>query len=212
MKWIKKVATTPISGMAKVIDSLQAQANERKNAPSIHAVNEALNNLNDNLSEDIRETNTHLNTVDGTLSTFMAEIGAIIYPVGAIYISTDSTSPATLFGGTWERIQDKFLLAAGSIYGAGATGGSATHSLSGTTNGHALTINEMPSHAHNITVSGVKLDTGNAITVYEVGMESIGGSTDIIGGDSAHSHTFTTNAGDTMPPYLAVYVWKRTAL
>lgn len=60
MKWIKKVATTPLSGMAKVIDSLQAQANERKNAPSIHTVREALDNLNNNLNYNIEQAKTDL--------------------------------------------------------------------------------------------------------------------------------------------------------
>lgn len=48
------------------------------------------------------------------------------YPVGKIYISADSTNPATLFGGTWKQIKDRFLLACGSTYKAGTTGGSAT--------------------------------------------------------------------------------------
>lgn len=47
------------------------------------------------------------------------------YPVGSIYMSVNSTNPSTLFGGSWERIQDTFLLASGSTYGAGTTGGSA---------------------------------------------------------------------------------------
>ena len=59
------------------------------------------------------------------------------YPVGAIYISTISTSPASLFGGTWEQLKDRFLLGAGDTYAAGATGGEAAH---------ALTVNEMPPH------------------------------------------------------------------
>ena len=63
-------------------------------------------------------------------------IADLVYPVGSIYMSVNSTSPATLFGGTWTQIQDTFLLAAGSTYAAGATGGEATHTL---------TENEMPS-------------------------------------------------------------------
>lgn len=81
----------------------------------------------------------------------------LIYPVGAIYISTNSTSPQTLFGGTWQQIQDTFLLAAGSTYTAGDTGGNATHTHgyahthttpATTTDSHTLTIAEMPSHMH----------------------------------------------------------------
>lgn len=67
-----------------------------------------------------------------------------VYPVGAIYISTSSTSPATLFGGTWERIYGRFLLAANDgveAYNAGKTGGSVTHTL---------TVDEIPVHNHSV--------------------------------------------------------------
>lgn len=46
-----------------------------------------------------------------------------IYPVGSIYLSVNATSPAELFGGTWEQIKDTFLLASGDTYEAGSTGG-----------------------------------------------------------------------------------------
>ena len=62
-----------------------------------------------------------------------------IYPVGSIYMSINSTNPSTLFGGEWEQIEDTFLLACGTSYSNGATGGSATVTL---------TENQMPSHTH----------------------------------------------------------------
>ncbi len=43
------------------------------------------------------------------------------YPVGAIYISTDDTSPALLFGGTWVPIEGKLLMTSGSLIPAGST-------------------------------------------------------------------------------------------
>ena len=64
----------------------------------------------------------------------------LIYPVGSLYLSAVDTDPGVLFGGTWERIRDRFLLAAGTAYGAGTTGGEAAH---------ALTENELPAHAHD---------------------------------------------------------------
>lgn len=67
------------------------------------------------------------------------------YPVGAYYISSNPTSPATLFGGTWERIQDRMILAAGSTYTAGLTGGSATKTLS---------VENMPAHNHSCSSTG----------------------------------------------------------
>lgn len=81
----------------------------------------------------------------------------IIYPVGSIYMSVNSVSPQILFGGSWEQIEDTFLLAAGSTYTAGNTGGSATHTPAGTLSGgavgnHTLTVAEMPSHGHPVYV------------------------------------------------------------
>lgn len=122
------------------------------------------------------------------------------YPVGAIYMSTASTSPKTLFGfGTWSRIKDTFLLSAGDTYSAGATGGSATHTL---------TEDEMPSHYH--TANGTpttdpEKQTGIALRSTKHSNNYTGTTvlrTAAAGGDQPHNN---------MPPYLAVYVWKRTA-
>ena len=78
-----------------------------------------------------------------SLNTLKSTILNATFPVGAIYLSTNSTNPGNIFGGSWEQIQDKFLLSAGSTYIAGSTGGEATHTL---------TTNEMPSHLHNNTI------------------------------------------------------------
>ncbi len=84
------------------------------------------------------------------------------------WASPDPTSPAALFGGTWERIEGRFIMGASSAYPVGTTGGSATHTQ---------TTAEMPSHSH----SG---STGSA------GSHSHSASTDSAGG---HSHSGTTN-------------------
>lgn len=118
-----------------------------------------------------------------------------IYPVGSIYISVNSTNPQTLFGGTWEQLKDRFLLGAGDTYSNGATGGEATHTL---------TIDEMPSHAHNYfvdTSAGNKYGVSINNIQYEKG-EINWASTYDRGGGQAHNN---------MPPYLVVYMWKRTA-
>lgn len=134
-------------------------------------------------------------TIKGT------DILELVYPVGAIYLSAVSTSPATLFGfGTWERIQNRFLLAAGSAYAAGSTGGAATH---------ALSVDELPSHSHGF----VNEFTNRAIPSSQSGSFNI----PITKGSAATSSVSATNnegggkAHNNMPPYLAVYVWKRTA-
>lgn len=126
----------------------------------------------------------------------------IIYPVGSIYLSVNSASPQTLFGGTWERIKDKFLLSAGDTYSAGATGGEATH---------VLTTYEMPRHTHdqyNWLFNGAQA-TG---THYGLGwQENTGGMFGMSSDWAYNGQTGDGAAHNNMPPYLAVYIWKRTA-
>lgn len=117
------------------------------------------------------------------------------YPIGSVYISTVSTSPAQLFGGSWEQLQNRFLLGAGSSYTAGEMGGSATHTL---------TVSEMPRHRH----WGVyrpdwypSPESGQASGVSD-GTSSNQLFTDNEGGGEAHNN---------MPPYLVVYMWKRVS-
>lgn len=70
-----------------------------------------------------------------------------IYPIGSLYISTNSINSTNLFGGTWEQIQGKFLVAAdGNEYKVNTTGGSTSHTH--TTNEHILTLDEIPGHTH----------------------------------------------------------------
>lgn len=98
-------------------------------------------------------------TIDNVIDQ-VAQLLDIFYPVGSIYTSTKSTSPATLFGGTWVQIKDTFLLTAGDNYIAGSQGGSATHTH--TTSGHTLTVAEIPAHTHTRGT----MDITGAITCY----------------------------------------------
>lgn len=120
-----------------------------------------------------------------------------IYPVGSIYISTNDINPSTLFTGTWEKIENRFLLASGSSYQLGSTGGEATHKL---------TINELPSHTHNAS-AGQFISTSPNVTPGTVMSFDSGqykrysmNSTSSTGGSKAHNN---------MPPYLVVSIYKR---
>lgn len=144
-----------------------------------------------------------------TPSELLSDIGGVainnfidtIYPLGSIYITTSSTHPNVLFPNTfWIPIYDRFLLGGGKRYKVGSTGGEVTHTL---------TADEMPTHAHYMASGNSGGDstwepdagyylidsvTTDKTTFWaQLGMNNAGGST-------AHNN---------MPPYLAVYMWKR---
>ena len=133
-----------------------------------------------------------------------------IYPVGSIYISAASTSPSTLFGGTWEQIKDTFLLAAGDTYTAGATGGKATHTL---------TESELPEIDGEFATAVVGQHANKGVKGHAYGTDfgtfTSGGITGTdITNKTQYGYGYKFGNGqphNNMPPYLAVYVWKRTA-
>lgn len=186
--------------------------------------------------------NTQGHVTKGENPTKLSTAGLLdlIYPVGSLYWSKKSTSPATLFGGTWTQIKDKFILAAGDAYAQGATGGSATvtlttaqlpahnHSGSAQSNGshsHGASSNSTGEHTHRLYIRTTN-DGDFGLTYYggTVGyqnkwMESAGSHSHTItvnsGGD--HTHTLTINntgsgeGHENMPPYVTYYCWERTA-
>lgn len=149
-----------------------------------------------------------------------------VYPVGSIYMSVNSTSPATLFGGTWEQLENRFLLGAGSTYSAGSTGGNATmahtHTMSHTHNLDSDGYAKIALYSNGGDVayrekSGVATWTANFMVSgsggsgSSVALSSIYGAE--LGGKTAGSSAANTGAAsntNNMPPYLTVYMWKRT--
>jgi microcystin-dependent protein len=122
----------------------------------------------------------------------------LAYPVGSVYQSAVSTSPADVLGGEWTQIKDRFLLAAGDTYANGSTGGEATHTLS---------INEIPSHEHAIQGYN-NVTAGSGSNSYQLYCRALfpndpqdSGKILATGGGQAHNN---------MPPYIAVYTWYRT--
>lgn len=88
-----------------------------------------------------RVTAASLNDIVNTLTASILAIPSSIYPVGSIYMSLNSADPATLFGGSWDKLEDgRVLIGANGTYTAGTKGGSFTHTL---------TVNELPAHSHS---------------------------------------------------------------
>lgn len=153
----------------------------------------------------------------------VADAKLAAHPVGSLYWSTQSTDPASLFGGTWEQVKDRFVLAAGDSYAVGATGGEATHTLS---------ISEMPTHSHSIRLNTEGADNGyggyvpdmvipRAIKINTGGYPPVGSSngvftdhirsTDLIADNEFIQETGGSTPHNNMPPYIVAYCWKRTA-
>lgn len=183
MKWLKKVADTPLTSIAKVIDSLDDSTNSRTNAPSIRAVNEAVK--------------------DNWIN---------IYPIGSIYMNINDVDPAALFGGIWQQVEDRFILAAGVAFPNGMIGGNATHTLS---------VEQLPPHTH--VVQGGTVTTGDTIpmnpqttkvTPSESGISVVYDFAAGATGFDIEGEALETGGGvpfNIIPPFLAVNVWIRTA-
>ena len=160
-------------------------------------------------AKDVEQDN-RLSVLEGVSS----QLFNMVYPVGAIYMSVNSTNPSDLFGGSWERIEDRFLLASGTTYNNGSTGGAATV---------ALTKSQMPRHnhtqaSHRHTMSGNYSDGSGSSDAYmytsdrklqtrytEYATPTINHT----GGTGNTNADANGAAHNNMPPYLAVYIWKR---
>lgn len=154
------------------------------------------------------------------------------HPVGSIYQSMDSTDPSEVLGiGEWVRIQDRFLVSVGSdtdYDASGKTGGSKDHDHTsesagdhdhGGTEGHSLTTLEMPEHSHEQKGSedggstfGYVMDNNNTSIPVDTNIfTNTAGSgaphTHGISTDGSHNHTI--NSSSNVPPFYAVYVWRR---
>lgn len=141
-----------------------------------------------------------ISKIAGADHNYILNLLSAIYPIGSIYLSVNATSPATLFGGTWTQIKDKFLLGSGNTYALGTTGGEATH---------VLTAAELPVHFHTVAItstteSATHTHTGTAASTNtdhthsgNTGTASAnhthGGTTDAQG---MHTHPVTVKMAD----------------
>lgn len=140
----------------------------------------------------------------------------LFYPVGTVYKTRNSSfNPNTAWGGTWTKIEGRFLLASSGSYPIGSTGGNANAIVPAHT--HGASTGSAGTHDHEIKTikNNVGLRSGSTGTIVTVYTYDNGSKRTESAG--AHSHTVTINstgesvAGKNMPPYLVVNVWTRTA-
>lgn len=166
--------------------------------------------------------------VNGNIYANGKSILDLIYPVNSIYLSMSGIEPSTLFGGTWKRISEGRML-----LGVGGSGEGGDNDIEGNTTNwcgelnndyysfgvgerggqyfNTLTEAQMPSHYHRgLRYSGndKKIQMNSGGSQYNL---SWGGS-----GSDGDDEIYTESKGsgeahNNMPPYLAVYIWQRTA-
>lgn len=188
-----------VSARTTAIENVNSAITTERNA-RISADNE----INQKFTQETTSIKSNVNKNTSDISSLNSRIGEYwktIYPVGSIYISTSTTfNPNTVWGGTWEQTASgRCLIGANSTYPLGSTGGEAEHTL---------TIDEMPSHRHytsrinwynDLQTNGLSVNRADKSYLKVDGPEY---RTDYVGGSKAHNN---------MQPYLAVYMWKRTA-
>lgn len=157
-------------------------------APAINGAN--LNKIQENVENAINPLETTVNELKNFVN--------VIYPVGSIYITANEVNPNELFEGTqWEQIKDKFLLAAGDEYEGGSTGGAKEH----------LHKNGVYAYQDILTISNK-----NAVDEVEVKQGfTVNGTTGFTSIGDVEAYSYATEYSSNIPPYLAVYVYKRIA-
>jgi hypothetical protein len=138
---------------------------------------------------------------DGTNLVAMTSTSALsAYPVGAVYISVVSTSPATLFGGTWSAFGAGKMLVG---YDSGDTDFDASEETGGAKTA-TLTETELPAHTHTVSSFEATHDTTGLDPTPDTVYTNTGSGT-------TTSSTGSGSAFSIMNPYITVYMWKRTA-
>ncbi len=179
--------------LTKILDELYERVGGVRKKLNASSVANALDVEDEGYVLDARQGKELADRID--------RVAGAIYPVGSIYLSITETDPAGLFGGVWERLEDMFLLAGGETYAPGSTGGEAEV---------VLTEAQLAAHKHTGVVyrenqKAVSLNPGT-------GGYQLEWAADTGYGTESDLETSSAGAGEAhnnMPPYLAVYAWKR---
>lgn len=181
-KYLRKISTPSKVGSTQVIDSL----NSTSKTDALSA--DAGRRLNERIAEG------------GGINK--EQLLDMVYPIGSLYMSMNKTDPKDLFGGTWERIKDRFIYANGDSTASGATGGSTAHN-------------------HGLGSSFVAMNIGDGGIQYQEKQVGAWGTNAAINTSGSYNSYQTkywgiaiggaTDNGNNIPPYITAYIWKRTA-
>lgn len=157
------------------------------------------NNVKKNIINELNYDESNSTSIENRLSALENKISTLedkIYPVGSIYMSlTDETieSVTEKFGGTWEKMENTFLIGASSNYQAGTTGGTATHK------------HESPVNTLGDSLVGVNNKFGTNVNT----LGNFYGATLSSSQTGGNYTAYYTSEESNIPPYTAVYMYKR---
>ena len=234
LRYSKDSSTGIESAALVVIKGTEVNSGSTPSVPAITSGNIYNGALTDDMPlYHVRLNNAQIESVTKVFTEIpsLSSVADTVYPVGSIYMSVANVNPATVFGGTWEELTGRFLLGRSTAHAAGTTGGEESHTLTArempshthTTPNHSHTAScaSAGGHSHNVSRSQVAA-TGTAKWAAQANKKGDNHGTSSNG---AHTHTITVASGgggntgsagsggahNNMPPFLTVYMWKRTA-
>lgn len=150
--------------------------------------------------------------VDDLISNLQSQVFDLVYPVGSIYITVSEVSPAVLFGGEWEQLTDRFLVGAGGTWLVEETGGASTHS-------HTLESG-FAKFSPNLTAEYSYATRKTGIPTAQAWQDEYRCTkSDEVWSKPSNPYNMTTaialggstDKSSNLPPFIAVYMWKRIA-
>lgn len=166
---------------------------------------------------EANQINSGMNKLVGAVN----DVINIMYPVGSIYMSVNDVNPSTLFGGTWEKIQDRFLVATGTYFELGQSGGDKDAVVVSHTHTQVKHTHTYPSDDPNKPYKSWGAKSGAT-----EGGGTISGTGKYYAATKAVDYKWLTSmtseqptinasgvdgTDKNLPPYIAVNMWKRTA-